>query len=116
MAPDTQSIELNASFLTLGLAHELPLLSQDNSIDHLEYGNSEILSAATKRADIDDEDDEDEEDEDEDEDDVDEEEDDEEDDEYEDDEEEDDEEYEDDEDEDDEDDKDEEDDEELNLI
>jgi hypothetical protein len=103
MAPDTQSIDFNASFLTLGLAHALPL---DNSIDPSESGGAETLSAAIKRVDLDEDDDDDEE-EDEDEDDLDEEEEDE-------DEEEDDEEYEDDDLDDDE--KEDEDDEELNLI
>jgi hypothetical protein len=110
MAPDTQSIDFDASFLTLGLAHAHPLLPFDNSIDHSEYAGSETLSAAIKRVDLDDED---EDDEDEDEDDLDAEDDDEE---FEDDEDEeeddDDEEYEDD----DLDDDDKEDDEELNLI
>jgi hypothetical protein len=111
MAPDTQSTDFDASFLTLGLAHAHSLLPFDNSIDHSEYAGSETLSAAIKRVDLDDEDDDDEE---EDEDDLDEEDDDEEyeDDEDEDDDEEDDEEYEDDED----DDLDDKDDEELNLI
>jgi hypothetical protein len=114
MAPDTQSIDFDASFLTLGLAHALPLLPLDNSIGHLEYAGGETLSAAIKRVDLDDEDDDDEEEEEDD--DLDEEDDDEE---YEDDEDEEDEE----EDEDDEDDEDddlddeeEKDDEELNLI
>ncbi len=108
MAPDTQSIDFNANFLTLGLAHLLPL---DNAADFFELAGTEILSAAIKRVDDDeDEDDEDEDDEDEDDEEG----------EYEDDGEEDDEEYEDDEEEDDEDDdlddEEEEDDEELNLI
>jgi hypothetical protein len=117
MAPDTQSIDFDASFLTLGLAHAHPLLPFDNSIDHSEYAGSETLSAAIKRVDLDDEDDEDDEDEEED-DDLDAEDDDEDEeqdeDEEDDDEEEDDEEYEDDDD--DLDDDEDEDDEELNLI
>jgi hypothetical protein len=115
MAPDTQSIDFDASFLTLGLAHALPLLPLDNSIDHLEYAGGETLSATIKRVDLDDEDEDDEDEEDDD--DLDEEDDDEEyeDDEDEEDEEEDDDEYDDDED-DDSDDDEEEEDEELNLI
>ena len=113
MAPDTQSIDFYASFLTLGLAHALPLLP-DDSLNHFEYASDETLSARTKRSDLDEEEDDDDEDVDE-EDDTEEE-----DDEYEDDEDED-EEYEDDEDEDEDEDDDldddeEEDDEELNLI
>jgi hypothetical protein len=113
MAPDTQSIDFNANFLTLGLAHLLPL---DDSIESFESSGTEILTAAIRRVDLDDGDKEDDDEDDEEEDD----EDDNEEGEYEDDEDEDDEEYEDDEDEDEDDDLDdedkEEDDEELNLI
>src|SRR6266576_1644455 len=56
MAPDTQSIDCNRTFLTLGLALSHPF---DNSIDDPEYADSEALSAAIKRVGLDDEDDED---------------------------------------------------------
>lgn len=112
MAPDTQSIDFNTNFLILGLAHLLPL---DNSIDSFESAGTEILSAAIKRVDLEDDEDEVEEDEDDDEyeDDKEEEDGEDEEDEYEEDEDEDDE---DEEDEDDDLEDDEDDDEELNLI
>ncbi len=56
MAPDTQSIDCNRTFLTLGLALSRPF---ENSIDDPEYADSEALSAAIKRVGLDDEDDED---------------------------------------------------------
>jgi len=75
MAPDTQSIDRNATFLTLGLALSHPF---DNSIDDPGYAGSETLSAAIRRVDMDDDgeedddldDEEDHDDEDEDEDDI----------------------------------------------
>ena len=57
MAPDTQSIDFNATFFTLGLALSHPFAS---SIDDPEYAGSETLSAAIKRVDLDDDDDDDE--------------------------------------------------------
>ena len=51
MAPDTQSIDCTATFLTLGLALSPPF---DNSIDDPEYAGSETLSAAIRRVDMDD--------------------------------------------------------------
>jgi hypothetical protein len=52
MAPDTQSIDCNATFLTPGLALSHPF---DNSIDDPGYAGSETLSVAIKRVDLDDE-------------------------------------------------------------
>ena len=63
MAPDTQSIDRNATFLTLGTAVWHPL---ESLIDEPGYPGHETLSAATKRVDPGDEEDEDEEVEDED--------------------------------------------------
>ena len=54
MAPDTQSIDCNRIFLPLGLALSRPF---DNSIDDPKYADSEALSAAIKRVDLDDDDD-----------------------------------------------------------
>jgi hypothetical protein len=66
MAPDTQSIECNANFLTLGLAPSHPF---DTPIDDPQHTDNKTLSAATKRVDLeDDDDDEDDEDEEEDDD------------------------------------------------
>lgn len=56
MAPDTQSIDCNATFFTLGLALSHSFAS---SIDDPEYAGSEALSAAIKRVDLDDDDDDD---------------------------------------------------------
>ena len=56
MAPDTQSIDCNRTFLTLGLALSRPF---DSSIDDPEYTGSEALSAAIKRVDLDDDDEDD---------------------------------------------------------
>src|SRR5216683_2401851 len=53
MAPDTQSIDRNATFLTLGLALSHPF---DNSIDDPGYAGSETLSAAIRRVDMEDDD------------------------------------------------------------
>jgi len=62
MAPDTQSIDCNATFLTLDLA---PSHLFENPIDEPEHADSETLSAARKPVDLDDdEDDEEEEDDD----------------------------------------------------
>ena len=65
MAPDTQSIDCNATFLTLGLALSHPF---DGPIDHPSHTDSEVLSAAIKRVDQDDDDDDDDEEEEEDDD------------------------------------------------
>src|SRR5580658_49353 len=62
MTPDTQSIEFNASSLTVGLTPERPF---DISADSSEHAISEILSAAIRRVDLD-EDDQDDQDDDED--------------------------------------------------
>lgn len=64
MAPDTQSINFNANFLSLGLA---PLLPLNNPIDCFEFSETEILGAALRRVDLDDDEDEVEEDEEDDE-------------------------------------------------
>jgi len=56
MAPDTQSIDFNAAFFTLGLDPVRPL---DNSIGGSDYPSSETLSAAMKRVDLGDDDDDD---------------------------------------------------------
>ena len=53
MAPDTQSIDFNAAFFTLGLDPVRPL---DNSIGESDDAGSETLSAAMKRVDLDDDD------------------------------------------------------------
>ena len=53
MAPDTQSIDCNRTFLTLGLALSRPF---ENSIDDPEYADSEALGAAIKRGGLDDDD------------------------------------------------------------
>ncbi len=58
MAPDTQSIDFNATFLTLDLT---PPHLFENPIDETEYADSKTLSAATKRVDLDDDDDDEEE-------------------------------------------------------
>jgi len=64
MAPDTQTIDFNATFFTL----DLPLVTAtDSSFGPFDDAGCETLSAATKRSDLDEEDDEDEEDEDDDE-------------------------------------------------
>jgi hypothetical protein len=62
MAPDTQTIDFNETFLTLNFAGASVL---ENSSGHFDYADSATFSAATKRADPDEEDDEDEEEEDE---------------------------------------------------
>ena len=49
MAPDTQSIDCNATFLTLGPALSHPF---DDPIDDPEYADRETLSAAIKRVDL----------------------------------------------------------------
>jgi hypothetical protein len=69
MAPDTQSIDCNRTFLTLGLALSHPFGPFDNPIEHPSYADNEVLSAAIKRADLDDDDEDDEDDLDEEEDD-----------------------------------------------
>lgn len=62
MTPDTQSIEFNTSSLTVGLTLERPF---DISAGSSEHSVNEILSAAIRRVDLD-EDDEDDDDEEED--------------------------------------------------
>jgi hypothetical protein len=62
MAPGTQSIDCNRTFLTLGLALSNPFGPSDNSdnpIEHPSYTDNEVLSAAIKRADLDDDEDDD---------------------------------------------------------
>ena len=59
MAPDTQSIDFDRTFLTLDQALSRPF---DNTINDAEYGDSEALSAAIRRVGLDDDDDEEEED------------------------------------------------------
>ena len=56
MAPDTQSIDCTATFLTLGLALSHPF---DTPGDDPEYSDRETLSAAIKRVGLDDDDEDD---------------------------------------------------------
>src|SRR5260370_30567920 len=58
MAPDTQSINCNATFLTLGpaLSHPFDTLI-DTPIDDPRYADKKTLSAATQRVDLHDDDD-----------------------------------------------------------
>ena len=60
MAPDTQSIDCTATFLTLGLALSHPF---DTPGDDPEYSDRETLSAAIKRVGLDDDDEDDDDDE-----------------------------------------------------
>src|SRR5882757_6544212 len=61
MAPDTQSIDCTATFLTLGLALSHPF---GTPIDDPEYADSKTRNAAIRRVDLDDDEDEDDEEED----------------------------------------------------